>query len=243
MKNHLNSLIIAASIVLTAIIGAQAFKNRNAKNNTISVTGLASKDFVSDLIVWRGGFTRTNRNLKNAYAELDKDREGIRNYLIEKGIKPENIIFSAVNIEKEYKEIYNDNGDVIRTELEGYELKQMVQIESNEVDKVEEISRQVSELINSGIELYSDKPQYYYTKLAELKIQMIAEATKDANNRAARIAENAGSSLGDLKNASMGVFQIVAQNSSEEYSWGGAFNTSSKRKTANITVDLEYETE
>jgi hypothetical protein len=119
----------------------------------------------------------------------------------------------------------------------------MVQIESNEVDKVEEISRQVSELINSGIELYSDKPQYYYTKLAELKIQMIAEATKDANNRAARIAENAGSSLGDLKNASMGVFQIVAQNSSEEYSWGGAFNTSSKRKTANITVDLEYETE
>jgi hypothetical protein len=41
----------------------------------------------------------------------------------------------------------------------------------------------------------------------------------------------------------MGVFQIVAQNSSEEYSWGGSFNTTSKRKTATITVKLDYETE
>ena len=101
----------------------------------------------------------------------------------------------------------------------------------------------MSELINSGIEFYSENPQYYYTKLAELKIEMIAEATKDANTRSEKIAENAGSSVGRLKNADMGVFQIVAQNSAEEYSWGGSFNTTSKRKTATITVKLEYETE
>lgn len=243
MKTYLNSIIIGIAIVLTAIIGAQAFKNRNQNNNSIQVTGLASKDFVSDLIVWRGIFSKNSMNLKNAYAELDKDREGIRKYLIAKGIKAENIIFSAVNIDKNSDDIYNDNGDVVKTVFAGYELKQSVQIESNEVDKVEEISRQVSELINSGIEFYSERPQYYYTKLAALKIEMIAEATKDANNRASRIAENAGSKIGKLKNASMGVFQIVAQNSSEEYSWGGSFNTTSKRKTAAITVDLEYETE
>jgi hypothetical protein len=111
------------------------------------------------------------------------------------------------------------------------------------VDKVENISRQVSELINSGIEFYSNSPEYYYTKLAELKIEMIAAATKDANIRAKKIAENAGSKVGRLKNADMGVFQIVAQNSSEEYSWGGSFNTASKRKTATITVKLQYETD
>jgi hypothetical protein len=79
--------------------------------------------------------------------------------------------------------------------------------------------------------------------LAALKIEMIANATKDANQRATKIAENAGSKVGGLKNANMGVFQIVAQNSSEEYSYGGSFNTDSKRKTASITVKLEYETE
>jgi len=101
----------------------------------------------------------------------------------------------------------------------------------------------VSELINSGVEFYSSAPNYYYTKLAELKIEMIAEATKDANIRAEKIAKNAGSEVGPLKNADMGVFQIVAQNSAEEYSWGGSFNTTSKRKTATITVKLQYETE
>ena len=70
---------------------------------------------------------------------------------------------------------------------------------------------------------------------------MIAQATKDANLRAFKIAENAGSGVGRLKKADMGVFQIVAQNSSEEYSWGGSFNTASKRKTAAITVKLDYE--
>ena len=64
-----------------------------------------------------------------------------------------------------------------------------------------------------------------------------------ASTTVTAMAENAGSSVGRLKNADMGVFQIVAQNSAEEYSWGGSFNTTSKRKTATITVKLEYETE
>ena len=72
---------------------------------------------------------------------------------------------------------------------------------------------------------------------------MIAEATKDANTRAKKIADNADGKLGRLKNAAMGVFQITGQNSSEDYSWGGKFNTDSKGKTASITMKLEYETE
>jgi hypothetical protein len=186
---------------------------------------------------------RKNTDLKEAYAALDKDRENIRNYMVTKGIKPESIIFSAVEINKEFDELYDNSGRRTSSIFTGYKLNQKIQIESNEVDKVENISRQVSELINSGIEFYSNSPEYYYTKLAELKIEMIAAATKDANIRAKKIAENAGSKVGRLKNADMGVFQIVAQNSSEEYSWGGSFNTASKRKTATITVKLQYETD
>lgn len=243
MKLHINTLIICIAVILTALISANAFKNRDRTKDIISVTGLGKKDFVSDLIVWSGSFSKINPNLKDAYAALDKDRESIKNYLISKGIKESNIIFSAVNIDKEIDEVYDDAGNKTKTIFIGYRLKQDVQIESAEVDKVEGISRQVSELINSGVEFYSKNPQYYYTKLSELKIEMIAEATKDANIRAMKIAENAGSNIGRLKNADLGVFQIVAQNSSEDFSWGGSFNTSSKRKTATITVKLDYETE
>ncbi len=243
MKTHLNSIIIGLAIVVSAMAFSNAFKNRNRASNSISVTGLGSKDFVSDLIVWNGSFVKKSENLKDAYAELDKDRESIKSYLIAKNVKAESIVFSAVDIEKEFDAVYDNAGNKVKSIFTGYRLKQNIQIESIEVDNIESISRQVSELINSGIEFYSNNPQYYYTKLAELKIEMIAEATKDANTRAKKIADNAGSGVGRLKNADMGVFQIVAQNSSEEYSWGGSFNTTSKRKTATITVKLEYESE
>ncbi|TAL62485.1 MAG: SIMPL domain-containing protein [Bacteroidetes bacterium] len=241
MKTYLNTLLIATAIVLTALIFSNAFKNRNKTNNSISVTGLGKKDFVSDLIVWSGYFTKKNMNLKEAYAELDKDRENIKAYLISKGIKSEAIVFSAVDINKEFEDTYDNSGNKVKSVFTGYRLNQNVQIESNEVDKTEGISRQVSELINSGVEFYSNNPQYYYTKLSELKIEMIADATRDANIRANKIAENAGGEVGRLKNANMGIFQIVAQNSSEDFSWGGSFNTTSKRKTATITIKLEYE--
>ncbi|HUQ97331.1 MAG TPA: SIMPL domain-containing protein [Chitinophagaceae bacterium] len=243
MKSSLSSLLIAIAIIVSAVLFANAFKNRNKANNSIAVTGLGSKDFVSDLIVWSGSFIRKNTSLKEAYATLDSDRENIKRYLESKGIKPENLVFSAIDINKEFEDVFDNAGNKIRSQFTGYRLSQNVQIESADVNKIETISRQVSELINSGIEFYSEKPQYYYTKLAELKIEMIAEATKDANIRAKKIAENAGGRVGRLKKADMGVFQIVAQNSAEEYSWGGSFNTTSKRKTATITVKLQYETD
>ncbi|MHC1706434.1 MAG: SIMPL domain-containing protein [Bacteroidales bacterium] len=240
MKHYLNSIIIALAIVCTALLFSNAFKNRNKTNDTISVTGLGKKDFVSDLIVWSGSFNRQSRELKEAYSLLDKDRETIKNYLISKGLKAENIVFSAVNIEQRYEDIYEGTNNRHKRVFVGYGLYQSVQIESKDVDKIEEISRQVTELINSGVEFYSNSPMYYYTQLAELKIEMIAEATKDAYNRAQKIATNAGGKVGKLKSADMGVFQITAQNSPEDFSWGGSFNTTSKNKTASITIKLEY---
>ena len=150
------------------------------------------------------------------------------------------MIFSSVGISKDFENRYDEYQNLRSQEFTGYTLTQRVQIESKEVEKIENISRQVTELINSGVELHSNPPEYYYTKLAELKLKMIAEATKDAKLRAEKIAENAGAKLGDLKKSDMGVFQIIAQNSSEDYSWGGSFNTSSKKKTANITMKLSY---
>jgi len=123
----------------------------------------------------------------------------------------------------------------------GYQLNQSLVIESKEVEKVEKISREITELLNQGIAFYSQQPRYYYTDLESLKLEMIAKATEDARIRAERISENSGASLGNLISANMGVFQITGQNSGEDYSWGGAFNTSSKNKTASITMKLVFE--
>ena len=82
----------------------------------------------------------------------------------------------------------------------------------------------------------SEEPEYYYTKLDELKLQLIEEATQNAKDRIDLMAQGTGSTVGELSSANLGVFQITAQNSNTEYSYGGYFDTSSRNKTASITV-------
>jgi len=240
MKGTISSIIIGLAIVVSTFILSNAYINRNSSNNSISVTGLGESDFVSDLIVWEGDFSKENLSLKQAYSDLEKDRQLILVYVKGKGIDSEQIVFSAVTTKEISKIKYSNEGQYIGEDFIGYMLSQKIQIESKEVEKVEKISREITELLNKGIQLYSSQPRYYYTKLADLKIEMISKATTDAKLRADNIAKNSEAFLGELTSAKMGIFQITGQNSEEDYSWGGTLNTSSKLKTASITVKLKY---
>jgi uncharacterized protein len=240
MKN-LNALIIALAVILTGYILGNAFKNRYDYQNTIAVTGAGKTDFESDLVVWSGYFQKKSPELKEAYAQLASDRNIIKGYLKDKGIKDEEIVFSSVSINRDYESYYDQNGKYV-SRFSGYNLEQSVSIQSNNIDQIESLSREVTELINRGVELYSNSPQYYYTNLESLKLELIAKATSDGRQRAENIATESNARLGDLQSASMGVFQIIGQNSSEDYSWGGAYNTSSRKKTATITVKLSFAT-
>lgn len=241
MNKHLNAVIFGLAIIISAIFLGKAYVDRKKPQSKIQVTGLGKADFTSDLIVWDGSFSVINMNLKQAYSSLQKNKRIIKGYLIAKGVKQEQMVFSAVSTNNRTKGVYSPNGDYMGTEFVGYELKQSVEINSKDVAKIESISREITELLNQGVSFYSSSPRYYYTKLADLKIEMISKATQDARLRAEKIAEFSGSSLGDLKSAQMGIFQITGQNSNENYSWGGTFNTSSKEKTASITMKLAYE--
>jgi hypothetical protein len=179
-------------------------------------------------------------DLKSAYTQLKDDENKIRTYLKNKGVQDAEMVFSAVSINKIFNTRYNGEGKEIGTDFGGYNLKQNVTVESKDIEKVEKISREVTELIESGIEFNSSSPSYYYSKLSELKVDLLANASADAKLRATTIAKNSGGGLGSLKKATMGVFQITGQNSNEDYSYGGAFNTSSKNKTASITIKIDY---
>ncbi len=241
MNKHTNAIIFGIAIIASALVLGNAFMNRNKTAGTISVTGLGKADFDSDLIVWEGHFEALNTDLKQAYLTLENNKRIVQTYLEGKGIKSSEIVFSAVRTNEEYKRQYTANGDYIGDLFVGYKLTQNIQIESKEVDKIEKVSREITELLNQGVPFYSSTPRYYYTQLADLKIEMISKATEDARVRAEKISENSGSDLGILQTAKMGVFQITGQNSGEDYSWGGTFNTTSRAKTASITMKLVYE--
>ena len=236
---HITAIIFGFAIILAALVLGNAYVKRANPPQVISVTGLGTQNFTSDLIVWEARFVAFNAELKTAFEQLNNDKELVRKYLVAKGITTDSIIFNSVQTIEQRDNKY-DNGNYVGSIFRGYELSQSVQIESTDVSKVEQISREITELLNQGVQLTSVPPRYYYTKLADLKIEMISKATEDARIRAEMIAENSGGQLGELQSAKMGVFQITGQNSDETYSWGGAYNTSSKNKTASITMRLEY---
>ena len=237
---YLSAIIFSVAIVLAAYFLGSSYVSRANPDGVISVTGSGSENFTSDLIVWEGRFSRSSANLEQAYSQLNSDKESVRTYLTTKGIKPENIVFNSVQTIEQQENQYQ-NGNYVGSIFKGYELIQSVKIESNNVELIENVSREITELLNKGVQFNSSPPRYYYTKLADLKIEMISKATEDARVRAERIAKNSGGKLGELKSANMGVFQITGQNSGEDYSWSGAYNTADKRKTASITMRLEYE--
>ena len=233
------TLLSVALIIASAVIGRSVI-NRNIRNQAIMVTGMAERNFESDLIVWQSQFTVKKFNLTEAYAELKKQSETTRQFLLSKGVSKDEITFSAVEINRDFSYTYGPNGNIASSNFDGFRLTQSVKINSKNVSKIETISREITELINQGIEITSLAPEYYYTKLSDLKIEMLAEAAKDAYNRAETMAINGKGKLGTMVDSNMGVFQIIAQNSSEDYSWGGSYNTSSKLKTATITVKSKY---
>lgn len=239
-KAILPTIVIGLAIIIASYLFANAYKYKFKNDETVTVTGLAEKNFTSDLIVWRGDYSRKTLLLKDAYAAIKNDEIKIKKYLTGNGIKEAEIVFSSINILKEYSDNYDSKGSKLGSTFTGYKLTEQVTIESKAIDTVEKISREITKLIEDGIEINSLQPAYFYTKLSELKIDLLAKASADAKKRAETIAVNSGNSLGSIKRASMGVFQITGQNSTEDFSEGGTFNTSSKNKKASITIRIDY---
>jgi hypothetical protein len=240
MKNYLTTLIIGIAVVIAAFVLGHAYNYKFHQQQAISVTGGAEINFNSDLIVWMGSYSRKAATLESAYAQLKGDEQKVRDYLSQNGIGSGEVIFTSVNIAKNFENKYDSNGRIAGSVFTGYTLTQSVKVQSKEIAKVEKVSREITGLIQSGVEFNSEQPAYYYTKLSDLKIDLLAKAAADGRQRAETIARHAGSSLGALKDADMGVFQITGQYSNEEYTWGGTFNTRNKEKTAAITVKMEF---
>src|SRR3954467_1431444 len=102
LRSLLAPIIISVAIIILVLIVSSAFRYHFTAADTISVTGLAEKDFAADQIVWKATFTRQGTELKDAYAMLKSDEEEIRNYLHGANIADSNIVFSSVEVQRNY---------------------------------------------------------------------------------------------------------------------------------------------
>ena len=237
--------VLCIGILSTAyLVGKNSHRIFRSSASDIEVTGSTSMDFESDLAVWQGEFTRTAQDLKEVYALMKTDKDIVRDFLLQQGIPEADFAFLAIDINQKFKSVpqFNDDGDLVHREqvFDGYKLTRGFKVTSNDIDLIERVSQGVTELIEQNVYITSHAPQYFYTQLGALKIQMIAAASADGQLRATTAVEGGGGSLGGLLETSIGVFQILGTNSNESFSWGGTLNTSSKYKTAFVNVKQRY---
>ena len=214
----------------------------------INVKGYHQEELESDLIVWEASFESWDMNKRTAFSQLKRDRKEIKRFLTDKGIKDSEITFKATwdrqNWDHEDELI---EGSTTRTNeidiFRGWTLGQTLIIESNNVDLVEEACNEITDLIESDINISSGAPKYYYTNLEDQKIATIEAAAEDGLLRAKTAVEGGDGELGELQETSIGTFQILGKNSDEDISWGGSFNTSHKIKTISVTVNQRYSVE
>ncbi|MFI3282487.1 MAG: SIMPL domain-containing protein [Rikenellaceae bacterium] len=235
------SFLIALAIIIGSIVIGRAYTYKYRAAQTIIVTGLGESEFESDLIVWQGTLRAESKDVAEGYARIERDKALVAEYIASKGIEHEEVVYQFVTTSKRHEDIYSTNGNYSGQKFVGYTLSQPITIESENVEGVEELSREISSLIAKGVMINAYAPSYYYSKLEDVKLTLIERASADARQRALKIAENAGAKLGSVASAKMGVFQITGANTNEGFSAGGSLNTSSKNKKARITMRVEYQ--
>lgn len=231
-------VLALANVVCVAIL-AWAYLQTRTADQVINVTGSAKKTILSDLIVWEAIVSARDKDAVAAYESLKRASDRTVAYLKEHGVPESAISLAAISTQRNFARDAKGNPT---DELTSYDLTRVVRVSSADVRGVGAIASQASELLKEGILLESQPPQYLYTKLADLKVEMLAEATKDASMRARQIADNSGSSLGGIREARMGVMQINPLHSTD-VSHSGNNDTSSLEKEITAVVSAKFAVE
>ncbi len=208
------------------------------------MTGSAKRQIKSDVAQLNLNFSVAAdlANLTVSTAVAEKDLKIVNDFIKKNGVVDAEITVQPLSVSPSYKHIkQNDfSGTQESDVVSGYSLYQSLSIESGNLDAVSKVANGASGLVSQGVVLSASPVSYLYSKLSDLKKEMLAEATKDARERAQSIAQNAGSSLGALKSAGQGVMQITAPNSTELSDYG-SYDTSSIKKEITAIVHASFE--
>jgi hypothetical protein len=232
----LAGLALAAGLVFTALVLANAW-TRIAESQVINVTGSSRKNVRSDLVVWRSSFSADAPTLGEAQQKLRADHDKVAAFFTARGIT--DFVASPVQIREITPRRRNDDDDTVSATRVGYRLTQFVEVHSNDVERVPRLASETTELLQQGVAFMSGGFDFIYTKAGEAKVEMMAEATKDARSRADQIATQGGRRIKELRNARMGVVQINPIHSSST-SWEGNNDTSSLDKTIIATITATF---
>lgn len=241
-KNFGKNLIAASALVALALFFGLWLHGRSMGDRSVgkslTVTGSVKKSVTSDLAKWNASFSRRANltNLKETFTAVENDRSKITKFVVDLGLDEKSITFLPAQSNPVYEQLpgYGYTQNVV-----GYSVSQEVKVESGDIDKIEKLANEVKNLVAMNIIPDYQRTEYYYTKLAELRPILFADATKDAKERAEAIAKGGNATVAGLQSARTGVVQVMQPNSTDVNDYG-TYDLSTREKEVSATVSVTF---
>lgn len=204
------ALILGLGMIVSASLLKDGLTEMRTGDRYVTVKGMAEKEVTADLALWPIRFAATGETLEEAQEKARTSRDGVMAFLKLQAIGEDAVELQRMDVVDTHANPYQpDNG------VRKFIITQVLMVRSEEVDKVRQAAQNVSDLVDSGVILSSDYgptgPTYLFTRLNDIKPEMISQATAAARESAQQFARDADAELGGLRRANQGVFQILAR--------------------------------
>lgn len=226
------ALVLGISIILAASVFGFFFYQTRISRDYVQVLGAATEGFESDIIKWNLTLEESTDlyNVIDGYRNIQLKRDKLINILVNKGISREDININPISINNRW----NREGEV-----SGYSLNQSLFIISNKVETIESLALNPDELLDQEIFFQTSSLEYFYSKIDEMKKDLLELATRNARERADMILKESNHMAGKMIWSQAGVFQIIEPYSTEVESYG-MYNTASRKKEIKVTVHANF---
>lgn len=215
-KSILCSALIALSIVVLGFCIKGGIDNFANKDRKVAVKGLAEKEVDADKVTWPIVSKEIGNELPDLYTRLGNTQAKIKKFLINNGIKADEISVNAPKVIDQNADQYSDNRRVYR-----YNITSVITVTSNNVKLVRSIIARQGELLKEGIAIVDggwDNPiKYEYVSFRNMKPKMMEEAIANAEKTAEQFAENSKSKLNKIVSADQGQFSIEDRDQNTPY--------------------------
>lgn len=224
-------VFLAVGLALCGYFVGQTMYNAKVAVNTAEAKGLAERRVKADRANWDIIHTVTGskkEEIPSLYHLAETHQKTIIDLLKEHGFE-ENEIEVGV-LDYRYQEFRDEDKNLVDQK---HALMGTISVETHKVEKVSEVRSAVSKLISQGIDIQNREPRYRFTKLNEIKPDMLREATKNARIAANEFAENAGVKVGSIRSARQGNFYI--RDAGEEYG-----DTRKTEKDVRVVTTIDF---
>ncbi len=205
-KEIISSLFLALGVSIGGFFISKTMYNAKVALNTAEAKGLAERRVKADKANWEISFKvkgKSKSEIPNLYNTAKLNQKRINELLIESGLEDDEINIGTIDY---YHQEFRDENQKLVDQL--HFLEGNISIETDKVDLVNKVRNNVNKLIAEGIEIQNKPASFLFTKLNEIKPDMLKEATKNARAAANEFADNAGVKVGGIRSARQGNFFI-----------------------------------